>query len=67
MPLVVFQVVPSLNRWAVIHKGLALATFSTRMEAETAALAIARRHAPKTVAEVDVISDGRLLNEIRVF
>ena len=41
MSLIVRKVTPSLNRWAVLHNGRALATFATRGEAERAALAVA--------------------------
>jgi hypothetical protein len=67
MSLIVLKVAQSLNRWAVIHNQVALATFATRAEADHAALAIAVHHPKRDAVEVDFEPNGDLPREIRIF
>ena len=67
MSLIVLKVEQSLNRWAVIHNHVTLATFATKPEADRAALAIAVHHPKRDVVEVDFASNGEIPAEIRVF
>jgi hypothetical protein len=67
MALIVLKVVRSLGRWAVIHNGVALASFATRVEAERSALAVAKHHPAQDSAELDLTFDDGRPSEIRIF
>jgi hypothetical protein len=67
MALIVFKVLPRLNKWSVVHNDVPLATFATRPEAERAALAVASHHPKRDTAELAVIREDGLLSEIRIF
>ena len=67
MSLIVLKVAHSLNRWAVMHNHVTVATFATKPEADRAALAIAVHHPKRDTVEVDFASSGETPGEVRVF
>jgi hypothetical protein len=67
MSTIVLEVKPSLNRWAIVHNDVALATFATKSEAQAAAIAVAVRHPPNKSADLDLPGPEGALSRIRIF
>jgi hypothetical protein len=67
MALIVLKVVPHLNRWALVHNEVTMASFATKAEAERTALAIAKHHPRRDAVELDFTRNDGEPSEIRVF
>ena len=67
MALIVLKVVPKLNRWALVHNDVTMASFATKAEAERSALAVAKHHPQRDAVELDLIRSDGEHSEIRVF
>jgi hypothetical protein len=67
MSVIVLKVVPKLNRWIVKHNDMTLASFATKPEAERCALAVAKHHPPRDMAQLDLTQPDGGVSGIRVF
>jgi hypothetical protein len=67
MSVIVLKVKHSLDRWAVVHRDVTVATFATRDEAEKAALALAIHHPKQDTAELDLPSEDGHPSAIKIF
>jgi hypothetical protein len=63
----VLKVEKSLNRWAVVHNDVPVASFDTKAEAERSALAIAARHPPRKSSHIDLQGENGGVSAIHIF